>query len=49
MADCTVTTLHGRRDLPDLKPLKQTPKVKVFLDFLMERFGSAPWRNKRGK
>ena len=49
MADCTVTTLHGRQDLPDLKPLKQTPKVKVFLDFLMERFGSAPWRNKRGK
>ena len=31
MADCTVTTLHGRQDLPDLKPLKQTPKVKVFL------------------
>src|ERR1700680_3471685 len=21
MADCTVTTLHGRQDLPDLKPL----------------------------
>jgi DNA-binding transcriptional LysR family regulator len=28
---------------------QRTPKVKVFLDFLMERFGSAPWRNKRGK
>ena len=23
---------------------QRTPKVKVFLDFLMERFGSAPWR-----
>src|SRR5436305_8690098 len=21
MADCTITTLHGRQDLPDLKPL----------------------------
>jgi DNA-binding transcriptional LysR family regulator len=28
---------------------QRTPKVKVFLDFVMERFGSAPWRNKRGK
>jgi len=26
---------------------QRTPKVKVFLDFLMERFGSAPWRDKR--
>src|SRR5215510_4430366 len=23
---------------------QRTPKVKVFLEFLMERFGSAPWR-----
>jgi DNA-binding transcriptional LysR family regulator len=23
---------------------QRTPKVKVFLDFLMERFGSGPWR-----
>jgi DNA-binding transcriptional LysR family regulator len=28
---------------------QRTPKVRVFLDFLMERFGSAPWRNKRSK
>jgi len=28
---------------------QQTPKVKVFLDFLMERFGSAPWRIKHIK
>ncbi len=28
---------------------QRTPKVKVFLDFLMERFGSAPWRSKRSK
>lgn len=28
---------------------QRTPKVKVFLDFLMERFGSAPWRTKRGR
>jgi DNA-binding transcriptional LysR family regulator len=28
---------------------QRTPKVKVFLDFLMERFGSGPWRTKRGK
>ena len=28
---------------------QRTPKVKVFLDFVMERFGSAPWRNKPGK
>jgi DNA-binding transcriptional LysR family regulator len=28
---------------------QRTPKVKVFLDFLMERFGSAPWRTKRSK
>jgi hypothetical protein len=24
---------------------QRLPKVKVFLDFLTERFGSAPWRN----
>jgi len=24
---------------------QRTPKVRVFLDFLVERFGSAPWRN----
>jgi len=23
---------------------QRTPKVKVFVDFLMERFGTAPWR-----
>jgi DNA-binding transcriptional LysR family regulator len=23
---------------------QRAPKVKVFLDFLTERFGSAPWR-----
>jgi DNA-binding transcriptional LysR family regulator len=28
---------------------QRTPKVKVFLDFLMERFGSAPWRSKTGR
>jgi DNA-binding transcriptional LysR family regulator len=28
---------------------QRTPKVKVFLDFLMERFGSAPWRIGRGR
>jgi DNA-binding transcriptional LysR family regulator len=28
---------------------QRTPKVKVFLDFLMERFGSAPWRTKRSR
>ncbi len=28
---------------------QRTPKVKVFLDFLMERFGSAHWRTKRSK
>ena len=28
---------------------QRIPKVKVFLDFLMERFGSAPWRNTRSK
>jgi DNA-binding transcriptional LysR family regulator len=28
---------------------QRTTKVKVFLDFLMERFGSAPWRSKRRK
>jgi DNA-binding transcriptional LysR family regulator len=26
---------------------QRTPKVKVFLDFLIERFGPAPWRAKR--
>jgi DNA-binding transcriptional LysR family regulator len=26
---------------------QRTPKVKVFLDFLIERFGPAPWRSKR--
>jgi DNA-binding transcriptional LysR family regulator len=25
------------------------PRVKVFLDFLMERFGEAPWRTRRDK
>jgi DNA-binding transcriptional LysR family regulator len=28
---------------------QRTPKVKVFLDFLMEYFGSAPWRIRRSK
>jgi DNA-binding transcriptional LysR family regulator len=28
---------------------QRTPKVKVFLDFLMERFGPAPWRINRRK
>jgi DNA-binding transcriptional LysR family regulator len=28
---------------------QRTPKVKVFLDFLMERFRSAPWRAKRNE
>ena len=28
---------------------QRTPKVKVFLDFLMERFGPAPWRFNRRK
>ncbi len=26
---------------------QRTPKIKVFLDFLIERFGPAPWRAKR--
>ena len=26
---------------------QRTPKVRVFLDFLAERFGPAPWRLKR--
>ena len=26
---------------------QRTPRVKAFLDFLMERFGTAPWRTKR--
>jgi DNA-binding transcriptional LysR family regulator len=26
---------------------QRTPKVKVFIDFLTERFGRAPWRTKR--
>jgi len=26
---------------------QRTPKVKVFVDFLTERFGGAPWRTKR--
>jgi DNA-binding transcriptional LysR family regulator len=28
---------------------QRAPKVKVFLDFLMERFGSGPWQTKRRK
>jgi DNA-binding transcriptional LysR family regulator len=40
---------------PDCFPLwalqppgrQRTPKVRVFLDFLIERFGPAPWRAKR--
>jgi DNA-binding transcriptional LysR family regulator len=28
---------------------QRTPRVKAFLDFLMERFGSAPWRPTREK
>ena len=28
---------------------QRTNKVKVFLDFLMERFGPAPWRLQRVK
>src|SRR5580700_9394515 len=36
MADCTVTTLHGRQDLPDLKPLyigfSEMPLVSVSND-----------------
>jgi DNA-binding transcriptional LysR family regulator len=28
---------------------QRTPKVKVFLDFLMECYGSAPWRTRRSK
>jgi DNA-binding transcriptional LysR family regulator len=28
---------------------QRTLKVKVFLDFLMEYFGSAPWRIRRSK
>ena len=27
----------------------QAPKVKAFIDFLMERLGSAPWRITLGK
>jgi hypothetical protein len=26
----------------------QAPKVKVFIDFLIERLGSAPWRTGPG-
>src|SRR6266487_584565 len=36
MADCTVTTLHGRQDLPDLKPLyigfSEMPLVSISND-----------------
>jgi DNA-binding transcriptional LysR family regulator len=28
---------------------QRTSRVKAFLDFLMERFASAPWRAGRGK
>jgi DNA-binding transcriptional LysR family regulator len=28
---------------------QRAPRVKAFLDFLMERFGTAPWRTSRGK
>lgn len=28
---------------------QRTPKVAVFLDFLTERFGSAPWRTKKSR
>lgn len=28
---------------------QRMPRVKVFLDFLMERFGEAPWRTRRDK
>jgi DNA-binding transcriptional LysR family regulator len=28
---------------------QRTPKVRVFLDFLIERFGSAPWRIQRNQ
>jgi DNA-binding transcriptional LysR family regulator len=26
---------------------QRTPRVKAFFDFLMERFGTAPWRTNR--
>ena len=28
---------------------QRAPRVRAFLDFLMERFGTAPWRTSRGK
>jgi DNA-binding transcriptional LysR family regulator len=28
---------------------QRTPRVKAFLDFLMERFGTAPWRTSRDR
>ena len=28
---------------------QRTPRIKVFLDFLMECFGKAPWRTDGGK
>jgi DNA-binding transcriptional LysR family regulator len=28
---------------------QRTPRVKAFLDFLLERFATAPWRANRGK
>ena len=28
---------------------QRTPRVKAFLDFLMERFGNAPWRPRQEK
>ena len=44
-------TLQQRESFPlwaiSLPGRQRTPRVKAFLDFLMERFGSAPWRTNR--
>ena len=43
------TDLHHVEPLPlnalYLAGRHRLPKVRVFLDFLVEKFGSAPWRN----
>ena len=48
-----LTDFHRSRSVPlsalYLAGRHRLPKVRVFLDFLIERFGSAPWRVKAGK
>ena len=43
-----LTDIHSSERLPVsalyLTGRHRLPKVRVFLDFLVERFGSAPWR-----